>query len=78
MPAGARRERFALCDEAGSDLANGLELVRLEAEDRVFTRRLAAVRRAKRRPRTGGSTVVEEPPHVERRTAAGVAVDALR
>jgi len=44
LPAGAHRERFALRDEAGRDLASGLYLVRLEAEGRVLTRRLAAIR----------------------------------
>ncbi len=44
LPAGAHREHFALRDEAGRKLASGLYLVRLEAEGRVLTRRLAAIR----------------------------------
>ncbi len=44
LPAGAHRERFALRDEAGRVLASGLYLLRLEAEGRVLTRRLAAIR----------------------------------
>jgi hypothetical protein len=42
--AGAHRESFALSDEAGHGLASGLYLVSLEAEGRVLTRRLAAIR----------------------------------
>jgi hypothetical protein len=42
--AGAHRERFELRGEAGRELASGLYLVRLEAEGRVLTRRLAAIR----------------------------------
>ena len=44
LTAGAHRESFVLRDEAGRDLASGLYLVRLEAEGRVLTRRLAAIR----------------------------------
>ena len=44
LPAGAHRESFSLRNEAGRSLASGLYLVRLEAEGRVLTRRLAAIR----------------------------------
>lgn len=44
VAAGAHRERFALRDEAGRELASGLYLVQLEAEGRVITRRFAAIR----------------------------------
>jgi hypothetical protein len=42
--AGGHSETFALRDDAGRDLASGLYLLRLEAEGRVLTRRLAAIR----------------------------------
>ena len=44
LPAGAHRESYLLRDETGRDLASGLYLVRLEAEGRVLTRRLIAIR----------------------------------
>jgi hypothetical protein len=44
MPAGAHREHLSLRDEAGRDLASGLYLLHLEAENRVLTRRLVAIR----------------------------------
>jgi hypothetical protein len=40
----ARHVRLSVYDAAGRDLASGLYLVRLEAEGRVLTRRLAAIR----------------------------------
>jgi hypothetical protein len=44
LPAGGHAESFTLRDESGRDLPSGLYLVRLEAEGRVLTRRLAAIR----------------------------------
>lgn len=44
MAAGEHSASFALRDEAGRELASGLYLVRLEAEGRTLTRRIAAVR----------------------------------
>ncbi len=44
LAAGAHRERIALHDAAGRELASGLFLIRLEAEGRVLTRRLATIR----------------------------------
>jgi hypothetical protein len=42
--AGAHHERLLLRDGAGRDLPSGLYLLRLEAEGRVQTRRLAVIR----------------------------------
>jgi hypothetical protein len=44
LPAGGHAESFTLRDEAGRELASGLYLLRLEAEGRVLTRRMAAIR----------------------------------
>ncbi len=44
LTTGAHSETFALRDGAGRDLPSGLYLLRLEAEGRVLTRRIAAVR----------------------------------
>ncbi|MBI5710842.1 MAG: T9SS type A sorting domain-containing protein [Candidatus Eisenbacteria bacterium] len=44
LEAGTHRAAFALRDDAGRALASGLYVVRLEAGDRVLTRRLIAVR----------------------------------
>jgi hypothetical protein len=44
MPAGPHRDTFALRDDAGRSLAAGLYVLQLEAEGRVISRRLAAIR----------------------------------
>jgi len=44
QPAGTYEQSFALRDVSGGGLASGLYLVRLEAEGRVLTRRLATIR----------------------------------
>jgi hypothetical protein len=44
MPAGQHAIRWDLRDDAGRPVANGLYLVRLTAEGRTLTRRLAAIR----------------------------------
>lgn len=44
LPAGAHHQRFVLRDDTGRDLPSGLYLVRLEAENRVITRRLVTIR----------------------------------
>ena len=44
MAAGAHREAFTLSDDTGRELPSGLYLVRLEAEGRILTRRIAAIR----------------------------------
>ena len=44
LPAGSHRETVALSDERGRALPSGLYLVRLEAEGRVLTRRVVAIR----------------------------------
>jgi hypothetical protein len=44
LEAGPHADAFAMRDDTGHALASGLYLVRLEAEGRVLTRRLAAIR----------------------------------
>jgi hypothetical protein len=44
QPAGAHRESVRLRDEGGRALPSGVYVVRLDAEGRALTRRLAIVR----------------------------------